>query len=163
LLREVPRSAGSKVDPDDEGEYQMAVSVQVASGEYHLFGDWGGVSRGNDFLSHLRARAFAAATVRAYAYDVANFARFLEEHEIALVAVEPMDVFAWVDWQGARTPATTQTVVRLKPRSAAPATINPNTQPAMMISIVKPTPVIPTWKLRSISPQLWRSPENPQP
>ncbi|MCO5303581.1 MAG: tyrosine-type recombinase/integrase [Phycicoccus sp.] len=124
MLREVPRSAGSKVDPDDEGEYQMAVSVQVASGEYHLFGDWGGVSRGNDFLSHLRARAFAAATVRAYAYDVANFARFLEEHEIALVAVEPMDVFAWVDWQGARTPATTQTVVRLKPRSAAPATIN---------------------------------------
>jgi integrase/recombinase XerC len=60
----------------------------------------------------------------AYAYDVANLARFLEEHEVGLAAVEPMDVFAWVDWQGPRTPATSTKVVRLGPSSAAPATIN---------------------------------------
>ena len=35
-----------------------------------------------------------------------------------------MDVFAWVDWQGARAPAAGGKVVRLAPRSAAPATIN---------------------------------------
>ena len=78
----------------------MAISVRVASGEHHFVGDWGGVDLGNEFLRHLRARAFAAATVRAYAFDVANLARFLGEEKIALSVVEPMDVFAWVDWQG---------------------------------------------------------------
>jgi len=102
----------------------MVVSVRVVNGEHHLVGDWVGIGPGNEFLRHLRARAFAAATVRAYAYDVANLARFLEEQKIALSAVELMDVFAWVDWQGARTPTANQRVVRLGPRSAAPATIN---------------------------------------
>jgi len=102
----------------------MAISVQVAGEEHRLVGDWGGIGLGNQFLTHLRARAFSPATVRAYAFDVANFARFLEEQEIAVSAVEPMDVFAWVDWQGARTPTTSQRVIRLAPRSAAPATIN---------------------------------------
>src|SRR6188472_748451 len=68
--------------------------------------------------------ASAPATVRAYAYDVANLARFLEEQRIPLTAVGPMDIFAWVDWQGARRPALSGTVVRLAPRSAAPATVN---------------------------------------
>jgi len=102
----------------------MAVSVQVADGRHHLAGDWAGVGLGNEFLAHLRARAFSPATVRAYGFDVANLARFLEEQRIDLAAVGPMDVFAWVDWQGARTPTTSAKVVRLAPRSAAPATIN---------------------------------------
>jgi len=102
----------------------MAVSVQVADGEHHLVGDWAGISLGNKFLAHLRTRAFSPATVRAYAYDVANLARFLEEQRIPLTAVGPMDIFAWVDWQGARRPALSGTVVRLAPRSAAPATVN---------------------------------------
>ena len=102
----------------------MAVAVQVEDGQHRLVGDWGGVGLGNEFLAHLGARAFATATVRAYAFDVANFARFLAEQEIALSAVEPVDVFAWVDWQGAQTPTTSQRVVRLRPRSAEPATIN---------------------------------------
>ncbi len=72
----------------------MAVSVQVADGEHRLVGDWAGIGLGNDFLTHLRARAFSPATVRAYAFDVANLARFLEEQQITLAAVEPMDVFA---------------------------------------------------------------------
>ena len=102
----------------------MAVSVQVENGKDHLAGDWAGIGLGNEFLTHLRARAFSPATVRAYAYDVTNLARFLEEQKVGLAAVEPMDVFAWVDWQGAQTSTTNQKVVRLKPRSAAPATIN---------------------------------------
>lgn len=103
----------------------VAVAVEVSSGGKHaLVGDWADVGLGNQFLTHLHARAFSPATVRAYAYDVANLARFLEEHRIGLAAVVPMDVFAWVDWQGARMPATRGKVVRLAPRAAAPATIN---------------------------------------
>jgi integrase/recombinase XerC len=102
----------------------MAVSVQAEDGQLHLVGDWAGIGLADDFLAHLRARAFSPATVRAYAFDVANLARFLEENEVGLAAVEPMDVFAWVDWQGARTPATSRKVVRFAPRGAAPATIN---------------------------------------
>lgn len=102
----------------------MAVAVGVSSGGKHrLVGGWVGVDLGNEFLRHLRARAFSSATVRAYAYDVTNLARFLEERRIGLAAVVPMDVFAWVDWQGARTPASGK-VVRFAPRSTAPATIN---------------------------------------
>ena len=103
----------------------MAVSVRAEDGQPRLVGDWVGVGLANEFLAHLRARAFSAATVRAYAYDVANLARFLDEHdEVGLSAVAPRDVFAWVDWQGARTPATGGKVVRFSPRGAAPATIN---------------------------------------
>jgi site-specific recombinase XerD len=102
----------------------MAVSVRVEDGKHQLAGDWAGIGLGNEFLTHLRARAFSTATVRAYAFDVANLARFLEEQRIGLTAVEPMDVFAWVDWQGARTPTTSAKVVRFAPRSAAAATIN---------------------------------------
>lgn len=103
----------------------MAVTVQVQDdGEHRLVGDWPGLDLGNEFLGHLRARAFSPATVRAYAYDIANLARFLEEHKIGLAVVEPMDVFAWVDWQGTRTPAANGKVVGFAPRSAAPATIN---------------------------------------
>jgi integrase/recombinase XerC len=103
----------------------MAVSVQAEEGQPRLVGDWAGIGLGNEFLSHLRARAFSAATVRAYAYDVANLARFLDEHdEVGLAALAPRDVFAWIDWQGARTATTGGTVVRFAPRGAAPATIN---------------------------------------
>lgn len=63
------------------------------------------------------------ATVRAYAFDLANLARFLDERDLALGAVEPLAVFVWVDWQGTRAPASGK-VVRLASRSAAPATIN---------------------------------------
>lgn len=35
-----------------------------------------------------------------------------------------MDVFAWVDWQGVRTPGTSSTVVRVAPGGVAPATVN---------------------------------------
>jgi len=102
----------------------MVVSVRLAEGEHRLAGDWAGLEVANGLLDHLRARAFSPATVRAYAFDVANFARFLAEQHLDLTDVAPMDVFAWVDWQGVRTPDTVPKVVRLDPRAAAPATVN---------------------------------------
>lgn len=63
----------------------MTVTVRVQDGgEHRLVGDWPSVDLGKEFLGHLRARAFSPATVRAYAFDVANLARFLEEHKIGL-------------------------------------------------------------------------------
>ena len=50
----------------------MAVSVQVVDGGHCLVGDWPGTGVGNEFLAHLRTRAFSPATVRAYAFDLAN-------------------------------------------------------------------------------------------
>lgn len=101
----------------------MAVRVQAVNGGHRLTGEWAGLELGNDFLTHLRSRAFSPATVRAYAFDVANLARFLLEKNVLLAQVEPMDVFAWVDWQGVRGPERGK-VVRLAPLGAAPATIN---------------------------------------
>ena len=80
----------------------MTVQVQLVDGEYRIGGDWDGVESANAFLGHLRARAFSPATVRAYAFDVVNLARFLIGQGLRLAAVTPVDVFAWVDWQGAR-------------------------------------------------------------
>ena len=38
----------------------------------------------NRFLAHLGSRAFSAATVRAYAYDLLNFLRFLAGRDARL-------------------------------------------------------------------------------
>jgi site-specific recombinase XerD len=46
----------------------------------------------NAFVGHLEARAFAAPTVRAYAYDLLNFARFATERGLVLADVVPTDV-----------------------------------------------------------------------
>ena len=81
----------------------MAVGVGLVEGEHRLVGDWAGLEVANGFLDHLRARAFSPATVRAYAFDVANFARFLQEQHLDLADIAPMDVFAWVDWQASLT------------------------------------------------------------
>jgi integrase/recombinase XerC len=80
----------------------MTVQVELVDGEYRIGGDWEGIGSANAFLGHLRARAFSPATVRAYAFDVVNLARFLTGQGLRLAAVTPVDVFAWVDWQGAR-------------------------------------------------------------
>ncbi len=64
----------------------MAVTVRVVEGQHRLEGDWPGRQDGNRFLQHLAARAFSPATVRAYAFDLANLARFLDEQQLALTA-----------------------------------------------------------------------------
>jgi integrase/recombinase XerC len=104
----------------------MTVQVQLADGEYRIGGDWGGAVAGNAFLAHLAARAFSPATIRAYAFDVVNLARFLTDQGLGLAQVTAADVFAWVDWQGARRdgPAGAGKVVALRPRTAAASTVN---------------------------------------
>src|SRR5690349_6410268 len=78
----------------------------------------------NGFLSHLVARAFSPATIRAYAYDLHNFLRFLAERGAGLREVAATDLFDYLDWQQ-RPRAGAGKVVRLaSPRGAAPATVN---------------------------------------
>lgn len=102
----------------------MTVTVACEDGGHRLAGDWLGVATANAFLQHLESRAFAAATVRAYAFDLVNLARFLHERGVGLDDVEGLDVFAWVDWQGVSRPNTNSTVVRLARAGSARATVN---------------------------------------
>jgi integrase/recombinase XerC len=79
----------------------------------------------NRWLTHLLARGFSPKTVRAYAFDVLNFARFLDERSISLIDVVSMDLFDWLAWQSAGVGTTGRRVVRLQQhRGAAPSTMN---------------------------------------
>lgn len=99
------------------------LSVVRADGSWRLDGAWPGALAANAFLGHLETRAFAVATVRAYAYDLLNFSRFCLERGLGLDDVAAVDLFDWIDWQTA-APASSETVVRLGRRGAAPSTIN---------------------------------------
>jgi integrase/recombinase XerC len=101
----------------------MTVQVQLADGEYRISGDWEEIAKANAFLAHLAARAFSPATIRAYAFDVVNLARFLTGEGIGLASVRSADVFAWVDWQGARRDGGAK-VVALRRQTAAASTVN---------------------------------------
>jgi integrase/recombinase XerC len=96
----------------------MTVRVQRVDDAYRLGGDWEGLDSANAFLRHLAGRGFSAATVRAYAFDVANLARFLAERDLTLSEVEAPLVFDWIDWQGVRR------ADRSQPGSAAASTVN---------------------------------------
>jgi site-specific recombinase XerD len=104
----------------------MTIQVQLADGDYRIGGDWEDAGKANAFLAHLAARAFSPATIRAYAFDVVNFARFLAGQGTGLAGVTPADIFAWVDWQGARrgSVAGSGKVVALRQRTAAASTVN---------------------------------------
>src|SRR5258707_6321803 len=114
--------------PDTCGRRDTAMTVQVhlVDGEHRVSGDWDGADAANMFLAHLQARAFSPATIRAYAFDVVNLARFLAGQGISLSEVTPVDGFAWVDWHGARRdgPAGSRKGVALRPRSAAASARN---------------------------------------
>ena len=101
----------------------MTVTVVQVDGGHRLAGDWSGVTRTHAFLAHLQARAFSVATVRAYAFDLVSLGRFLQQQDTPLERVGPVDVFAWVDWQGVRR-AAVGPVVRLARSGSAPATVN---------------------------------------
>lgn len=91
---------------------------------YRLEGDGDAVVVANRFLDHLRVRAFAASTVRAYAFDVLSFLRFCDERALPLVDVVPTDVFDFLDWLG-RPRRSRGVVVPIHARQgAAPATMN---------------------------------------
>lgn len=98
--------------------------VQRRDGGPRLVGAWGGVEAVNAFLAHLEARAFSPATVRAYAFDLVNFARFLDERGIDVADVVPTDIFEWIDWQSVRRPGRDKVVAIKAGRGSAPATVN---------------------------------------
>jgi integrase/recombinase XerC len=87
---------------DGKAVWVMAVRVCQVDGSYRLDGDWDGLVAANAFLAHLLGRGFSRATVRAYAFDVVNLARFLIERDLTLVVVDAPLVFDWIDWQGLR-------------------------------------------------------------
>ena len=61
----------------------MTVQVRLVDGEYRIGGGWEEAGKANAFLAHLAARAFSPATIRAYAFDVVNLARFLTDQGIS--------------------------------------------------------------------------------
>src|SRR6478609_9208772 len=106
-LRVVATGEGHRLRCDD-GTAAVVADVELA----------------NKFLKHLVARAFSPATVRAYAYDLLNFLRFLAERDAGLRDVVATDLFDYLDWQQ-RSRAGAGKVVRLTAhRGAAPATMN---------------------------------------
>ena len=101
--------------------------VEVArTGEGHrLVGGGGTVEAANAFLGHLGVRGYSPATVRAYAFDIANFATFLAERGLALSEVVASDLFGYLDWQQQqRRPSGGGKVVPLAARGPSPATMN---------------------------------------
>lgn len=101
----------------------MTASVIGKAGQCRLTG-WDDEDSVNRFLDHLVGRAFAAPTVRAYAYDVLCFARFCQQQQLRLSEVVPVDVFDWVAWQTAgQRPRSGSVVVMVRHAGAAPATL----------------------------------------
>jgi site-specific recombinase XerD len=102
----------------------VTASVVGKGGQCRLTG-WADEDAANRFLDHLVGRAFAAATVRAYAYDVLSFARFCQARGLRLADVVPTDLFDWVSWQtsGSR-PRSGSVVAMVRHAGAAPASVN---------------------------------------
>jgi len=97
----------------------------ISTGEGHrIEGDGADVDLVNQFLAHLRARAFSPATVRAYAYDLLNFLRFLNERCARLQDVVATDLFDYLDWQQRPTAGTGKVVRLTERRGVSPATMN---------------------------------------
>ena len=67
-------------------------------------------------------RAFAPATVRAYAYDLLNFLRFCQSRA-PVAEVVPMDVFDYLGWRRGGG-ADGSVVAMVRHAGAAPATVN---------------------------------------
>lgn len=114
----------AQMDAQDGGpttrRWVAVVRVAVEGESYRLAGDWAGVASANRFLRPLEARAFARATVRAYAYDLLNVARVAVARRLTLADGVPTDVFDWLDGQRPpRSPAGT--VVALRSRTGAAA------------------------------------------
>lgn len=99
------------------------VRVVGSPGGHRLVGGGSVVGSGNRFLAHLTVRRFSPATVRAYAFDLANFAGFLSDRSLELGEIAPTDLFDYLDWQS-RQVASSGKVVTLQRRGPAPATMN---------------------------------------
>ncbi len=97
------------------------VRVVASAGGHRLEGAGSVVDPGNRFLDHLVVRGFSPATVRAYAFDLANFAGFLADRCLGLGEVVPTDLFDYLDWQSVGRAGK---VVPLRRPGPAPATMN---------------------------------------
>ena len=80
----------------------MGSRVQVLGGGHRLVGDSSFGVLANRFLEHLEVRSFSPATVRAYAFDLANFEEFLAGRARGVDEVGAVDVFAYLEWQRSR-------------------------------------------------------------
>lgn len=100
------------------------VGVVGSPGGHHLTGNGPVVGAGNRFLDHLMVRGYSPATVRAYAFDLANFAGFLGDRSLELSDVAPTDLFDYLDWQQSRRAASGEKVVVLRRRGPTSATMN---------------------------------------
>ena len=103
---------------------KASVIVQRQMSSYRLMGSWAGVDAVNAFLGHLDSRAYSLATVRAYAFDLMNFSRFLIERNIEVNRVVPTDLFDWIDSQSVRRLSTEKVVPLALSRGSAPASVN---------------------------------------
>src|SRR5680860_719951 len=102
----------------------MGVGVARTGEGHRLSGEDETAEAANAFLGHLAVRGYSPATVRAYAYDVANFATFLAERGLGLGEVVPSDLFGYLDWQQQHGRARSGKVVALARRGPAAATMN---------------------------------------
>ncbi|MGH3305704.1 MAG: tyrosine-type recombinase/integrase [Streptosporangiaceae bacterium] len=103
----------------------MPQHVVLASDGYRVDGCGADGDLVNQFLAHLGSRAFSPATVRAYAFDLLNFLRFLAGRNARLGEVVATDLFDYLDWQQRPAGTAGQQVVRLgSGRGAMPATMN---------------------------------------
>lgn len=103
----------------------MDLGVEASEGGYALVGGHSDVALVNRFLQYLVVRNFAASTVRAYAYDLLNLLRFLDERGLIVADVVSSDVFDYLEWQARPALTAGRQVVRLTGRwGAAPATMN---------------------------------------
>ena len=103
----------------------IAVRVTPTGDGHRLAGDGPITVLANRYLGHLGSRAFSPATVRAYAFDLLNFSRFLAERGVLLGDIAPTDLFDYLDWQAKPKRNNGAKVVRLTDRrGAAAATMN---------------------------------------
>lgn len=103
----------------------MDITVACGSDGHRLVGGGPTIEVINRFLAHLGVREFSPVSVRAYAFDLCNFARFLAERKIELADVVSTELFDYLDWQRRPKTSSCSTVVGLaERRGAAPATMN---------------------------------------
>ena len=109
----------------------MRLRVERTDDGHRLAGEGVDVELVNRFLGHLSTRNFAAATRRAYAFDLLIFGRFCAERGLSVATLMPTEVFDYLDWQQDRRSLAAagsdraRTVVPLRNyRGPAPATMN---------------------------------------
>src|SRR5664279_2888152 len=102
----------------------MSASVMRSQDGHRLLGEGLTCDSINRFLEHLGTRRYSPATVRAYAFDLSNFARFLGDRRLELVEVTPTDLFDYLDWKQSARRSVPGKLVALGRVWVAPATMN---------------------------------------